>query len=302
MTRVGFIGLGDMGGAMARRIIDAGFETVLWARRPEVLAAFAGPGVETATSPAELAARVDLVGICVWADDDVREVLGRDDGVLAGCRPGTVIAVHSTIAPATCRELAETAAASDVVVLDVPVSGGREVALAGKLAVAVGGDEAAATRCRPVFESFGDPVLYIGPVGTAQFVKLVNNTLLTANLVLADDALTLGEELGIRSDALAEMLRHGSGRSYALDVAMGARASAEVREAARPALAKDVESLAADAASRQSVQGALLVDAAREALRRLADPPTGWVQADVANTGDTGDGGDAGHGRDVAPA
>ena len=163
-------------------------------------------------------------------------------------------------------------------VLDVPVSGGREVALAGKLAVAVGGDEDAATRCRPVFESYGDPVVYIGPVGTAQFVKLVNNTLLTANLALADDALTLGQELGIRSEALAEMLRHGSGRSYALDVVIGARASAEMRQAARPALEKDVKSLTADATSRGSTEGELLVDVAKEALHRLAHPPAGWVQ------------------------
>jgi 3-hydroxyisobutyrate dehydrogenase len=276
MTRVGFIGLGDMGGGMARRIIDAGFPTVLWARRPEALLPFEGPNVETADGPADLASRVDVIGICVWADDDVRDVLERDDGVLAGCKPGTVIAIHSTIAPATCRELADRAAERDVTVLDVPVSGGREVALSGALTVAIGGDEDAAERCRAFFESFGDPVIYVGPVGAAQSVKLINNALLTANLAIADDALTLGAALGVRTDAIAQWLRSGSGRSYALDVVMGARASQEIRDAARPPLEKDVHALAADVSSQTGVEAQLLLAAAEEALRRMGDPPQGW--------------------------
>jgi len=277
MTTVGFIGLGDMGGAMAQRIIGAGFPTVLWARRPEVLVEYEGPSVETAESAADLAARSDLVGICVWGDEDVREVLEGEQGVFAGSKPGTVIAIHSTISPNTCRELAQAAAERNVVILDVPVSGGREVALSGSLTVAVGGDEEAAARCRPVFASFGDPVLYVGPAGAAQSVKLINNALLAANLALADDALTLGQGFGIRDDAIAQWLRSGSGRSYALDVAMGARGSQEIRDAARPPLEKDVHALSEDVASQEGMEAPLLIDAAEEALRRMADPPAGWA-------------------------
>lgn len=276
MTRVGFIGLGDMGGGMARRIIDAGFSTVLWARRPEVLAEYAGDNVETAESPADLASRSDVIGVCVWADDDVRDVLERDDGVLAGCKSGAVIAIHSTVAPATCRELADRAAERDVSVLDVPVSGGRDVALAGKLTVAVGGDEEIAERCRPVFESYGDPVIYMGPVGAAQAVKLINNALLTANMAIADDALTIGAALGVRGEALAQWLRSGSGRSYGLDVIMGARASQEIRDAARPPLEKDVHALAG-VSSADGTEARLLLEAAEEAIRRMTDPPKGWT-------------------------
>jgi 3-hydroxyisobutyrate dehydrogenase len=276
MTRVGFIGLGDMGGGMVQRIIDAGFPTVLWARRPEALEPFHAANVETTANPAELAARSDVIGICVWADDDVRDVLEGEQGVFAGCNPGAVVAIHSTIAPATCRELAEAAAERGVVVLDVPVSGGRDVALAGALAVAVGGDEKIAEQFRPVFESYGDPVIYVGPVGAAQSVKLINNALLTANLAIADDALTLGAALGARRDAIAQWLRSGSGRSYALDVAMGVRASQEIRDAARPPLEKDVKALAADVASQVGVDAQLLLTAAEEALHRMGDPPEGW--------------------------
>jgi 3-hydroxyisobutyrate dehydrogenase len=260
-----------MGGAIASRVIDAGIPTVLWARRPEALAAFDGPDVAVAATPAELAAAVDLVGVCVWADDDVRAVLEGDDGVLAGCEPGTVVAIHSTVLPATCRDLARTAAERGAVVLDAPVSGGRTAALAGSLVVAVGGDDATVQRCRPVFELFGDPVVHLGPVGAGLFAKLVSNALLAANLAVADDALALGEALGIRPDALVEVLRRGSGRSFAVEVAMRARLSPETREQIRRPLEKDVAALTS-AAPAACDEAPALTAAAAKAIARLAGP------------------------------
>ena len=274
--RVGFIGLGDMGGAMATRIIAAGYPTVLWARRPEVLTPYEAANATTAGSPKELAAAVDLIGICVWAEADVRDVLEGDDGVLAGCRPGTVIAIHSTIAPSSCRDLARDAAARDVVVLDAPVSGGRDVALEGALVVSVGGDRASVDRCRPVFETFGDLIVHLGAVGSGQIAKLVNNALLAANLAVADDALSLGAALGLAPDALATVLRGSSGRSFGLDVLAVSRRSGDARHQVLQALEKDVEALVADAAPEESQGVRLLADAAAEAVRRLADPPDGW--------------------------
>ncbi len=175
--RVGFIGLGNIGGAMVTRIIGAGFPTVLWARRPDAIVPFAGALVETAESPAALASRADVVGICVWSDEDVQQVMLGSDGVLAGCRPGTVVAIHSTTQPATCRSMADAGRELNVSVIDAPVSGGRDGALAGTVVVAVGGDEAAAARYRPVLDSFAEDVVHLGPVGSAQFAKLVNNAL-----------------------------------------------------------------------------------------------------------------------------
>jgi 3-hydroxyisobutyrate dehydrogenase len=277
VARVGFIGLGDMGGAIATRIIGAGFPAVLWARRPEVLSSFAGPGVTASESPAELAAGVDLVGVCVWDDQSVADVLHGEHGVLAGCRPGTVIAIHSTVRPVTCRDLAAAAAERGAVLLDAPVSGGRDAGLAGRLVVAVGGDEAAVRRCRPVFASFGDPVLHMGPVGTAQLAKLINNSLLAANLALADDALAIGGALGIPPDMMARMLRHGSGQSYGLEVAVAARASAMTRAHALQPLRKDVRCFTSEAAPAEGVGAVLLTEAAEEAVRRLADPPAWWA-------------------------
>ncbi len=275
---MGFIGLGNIGGAMVARIIGAGFPTILWARRPSALERFRGEFVETAESPADLASRADIVGVCVWSDEDVEGVMLGDSGVLAGCRPGTVVAIHSTTQPATCRALADVGRELDVAVIDAPVSGGREGALAGTLVVAVAGDERAAERCLPVFATFGDEVVHLGPVGSAQFAKLVNNSLLAANLSMADDALTLGAMLGIPPEALARVLQRGTGRSYGLDVALGARGTAETRRAALPFLEKDVQSLTTgDAGSECAVAAPLLAEAATEAVRRLSNPPSGWA-------------------------
>lgn len=278
MATVGFIGLGDMGGAMARRIIDAGWSTILWARRAEVLEEFLAPTVQDSATPADLAARADLIGICVWADDDVREVLVGDDGVLAGCRPGTVVAIHSTVAPGTCRDLADLADQRGVVILDAPVTGGRTSAERGELTMAIGGDASTLDRCRQVFGSFASEIVHVGGLGAGQLAKLINNTLLAANIAVADDALTLGIELGLTSGALAELLRTGSGRSYGLDVALASRRSPETRAAMLPALDKDVHRLVDQLSADWDTDSAdvLLLAAAVETLRRVTDPPAGW--------------------------
>lgn len=264
-----------MGGAIATRIIQAGWPTILWARRPGALDEFRGPNVEAAATPAELGAGADVIGICVWSDDDVREVVAGEQGVLAGCRPGTVIAVHSTVLPSTVRDLAALATETGVRVVDAPVSGGRTVALAGSLALAVGGDEDALARCRPVFDAFAGHLVLLGDVGAGQIAKLLNNSLFAANLAVADDALTLGEALGVDAGALAQFLGSGSGRSYGLDLAPTARGSQATREAMLPALQKDVDRLVVEAAAH-GIDGTPLGRAAVEALRRLRDPPPGW--------------------------
>jgi 3-hydroxyisobutyrate dehydrogenase len=270
---VGFIGLGDQGGAMASRIIEAGWSTVLWSRRPEVLGGFAAPNVSTTASAADLGAAADLIGICVWADDDVREVVIGDGGVLDGCRPGTIVALHSTILPETCREIERLAAARGTLVLDAPVSGGRAVAFDGGLTVAVGGVAAALERARPVFDAFARTVEHVGEVGSGQTAKLLNNAVLAANLAVADEALALGQRLGLDPAALAAFMRTGSGRSYGLDVAYRCRTSAATRQAALPALEKDLRQLAVVAEGHRATDLLRLVG---EAIDRFREAPAVW--------------------------
>jgi 3-hydroxyisobutyrate dehydrogenase-like beta-hydroxyacid dehydrogenase len=211
--RVGFIGLGSQGGPMARRIAERGFQTTLWARRPATLESFMDTGARVAATPAELAAASDLVGVCVVDDAGVEEVVTQ---VLAGLAPGGIIAIHSTIHPDTCRRLASTAADRGVSLVDAPVSGGGPAAAAGRLLVMVGGDQSTVERCRPVFATYGDPVVHLGELGSGQVAKLLNNVLFTAQLGTAASALSLGAALGVEPQRLAEVITNGSGNSFAL--------------------------------------------------------------------------------------
>jgi 3-hydroxyisobutyrate dehydrogenase len=220
--RVGFIGLGSQGGPMARAIIDRGFPTSLWARRPESVAPFEG-AADIVGSPAVLANAVDLVGICVLTDDDVERVVLGPNGLIEGVRPGTIVAIHSTVHPGTCTRIATALAAAGAEVLDAPVSGGGLAAAAHQLLVMVGGDPIAFNRAKPVFAAFGDPIVHVGPLGTGQMAKLVNNLLLTGTLSLVHHAVDLGRTFGIEPNALLACLQRGSSRSFALDMYTGMR-------------------------------------------------------------------------------
>lgn len=248
--RVGFIGLGSQGAPMARRIVEAGFETTLWARRAEALAPFADTAARVAGSPAEVAAASDLVCLCVVDDQGVEEVA---EGVLAGFRKGGIIAVHSTVHPDTCRRLAERALGQGVSVLDAPVSGGGRGAAEGTLLVMVGGPGEAVEVCRPVFSSYGDPVVHLGDVGTGQVAKLLNNLLFTAQLGLAADTLALGGELGLDPVELGRMLTRGSSASFALGRLVDAGGTLErISGHAGGLLAKDVRLLGEIAGEREA--------------------------------------------------
>lgn len=239
--RVGFIGLGSQGAPMARRIIDAGFPTTLWARRSAALVPFADTSAKIAGSPAELAAASDLVCVCVVSDVDVEEVVLGEGGVLSEIGTDGMIAVHSTVHPDTCRRLATEAAYAGVAVLDAPVSGGGGAAAEGRLLVMVGGDPYAVSRCRPVFETYGDPVVHLGDVGSGQVTKLLNNVLFTANLATAASTLALGQALDIDPGRLAEVITHGTADSFALSrIASAGGTLDRIAVHAEPLLRKDV--------------------------------------------------------------
>ncbi|WP_067693722.1 NAD(P)-dependent oxidoreductase [Nocardia jejuensis] len=263
--RVGFIGLGIQGGPMARRIAEAGHPTTLWARRPEALEPFRDSGAGFASSPAELAAASDLVCLCVVSDDDVRDIVTRPDGILAGLAPGGVIAVHSTIHPDTCAELAETARSHGVSLIDAPVSGGGPAAAEGTLLVMVGGEDAVVERCRPVFDSYARLVVRLGEVGAGQVTKIINNLLFTANLATAVSTLELGESLGLDPKRLGELISHGTANSFALGRVIAGSGLGSIAAHASGLLRKDV-GLAADLAARAGTKDGIVFDAAHDTL------------------------------------
>ncbi|HTZ70316.1 MAG TPA: NAD(P)-dependent oxidoreductase [Acetobacteraceae bacterium] len=214
-TTVGFIGLGSQGGPMARRIVAAGYPTLLWARRPEALAPFADTEAVAAPSVTDLGARCDHVGVCVVDDAGTQQICA---GLIAAMRPGSRIAIHSTVHPDTCRALAGEAASHGIGLVDAPVSGGGPAAAAGTLTVMVGGDAATVAAARPIFESFAGLIVHLGDVGAGQAAKLINNSLMAAHMALAHDALAAGVSLGLDRAALISLIKASSGRSFGFEV------------------------------------------------------------------------------------
>ena len=242
MTRVGFIGLGRQGAPIARRIVEHQHELALWARRPETTAPFADTAATVVATPADLGAASDVVGICVFTDKDVEDVLLGPQGVLAGMAPGGVVAIHSTVLPETCSSLAAHAGERGVAVVDAPVSGGGTAAEAGRLLLMAGGDEAAVAACRPVFETFADPIIHLGGVGAGQIAKAINNLLLAANMAGAMEAYGFAGALGVDQRGLARALDHGTGGSAAATIIADASFDTEyLRINSAPYFVKDLE-------------------------------------------------------------
>lgn len=264
--RVGFIGLGSQGAPMARRIVEGGYPTTLWARRAASLEPFSDTAAKFAESPADLGRASDLIGLCVVGDADVEEVIRGDNGVLSGMQPGGVIAIHSTVHPDTCRKLAQDCADRGVSVIDAPVSGGGPAAAAGTLLVMAGGQADVVERCRPVFETYADPVVHLGDLGSGQVTKLLNNLLFTANLGTAATALALGKQLGVDTDRLAEVVTRGSANSFALNSIRGSGGTLDrLAGLAGALLQKDVR-LVSDLAEKASATPGAVLDAADAAL------------------------------------
>lgn len=262
--RVGFIGLGSQGGPMARKIAEAGYPTTLWARRPEALEPFADSGAVFAATPAELAATSELICVCVVNDDDVTEVI---EAMLSAVTAGSTVVVHSTIHPATCEALAVRLAEQGASLIDAPVSGGGVSAAAGSLTVMVGGTEGELERARPVFATYGDPVLHVGPRGAALLAKLINNALMMAQVTLADDALTLADAIGVDRAALTTIVTNGSGNSFAFGVLTGMGSIDVFADLAADLLRKDVDILT-DVVGRQGSEAGDLINVAEHGLGR----------------------------------
>jgi 3-hydroxyisobutyrate dehydrogenase-like beta-hydroxyacid dehydrogenase len=201
----GFIGLGNIGGPMARRLTDWSGGLVVRDLDPDRVAPLVADGAVAVDSVAELGERCDAVSVMVLDDAQVRDVV---DELLTTMRTGGVVAVHSTIEAATAVELADRAAGCGVRLLDAPVSGGFIGAAEGRLAVLVGGDEAALDLVRAPWAHFADLVVRFGPVGAGTQAKLARNLLHFTAFTAAAEAQTLAAAAGVDLAALARVVRH----------------------------------------------------------------------------------------------
>jgi 3-hydroxyisobutyrate dehydrogenase-like beta-hydroxyacid dehydrogenase len=224
MTVVGFIGLGQIGGPMAARLVDWPGGLHVFDVRPEAADDLVAKGATLAASVADLAARSDVVSVMVRDDDQVRSVVAE---MLTTARPGSVIAVHSTIRPETAEELAAIAAAQGVHLMDVPVSGGFMGAHEGTLAVMVGGDREAYELVRDVFACFATLVVHMGPAGAGTRTKLARNLMHFTAYTAAFEAQRLAEAAGLDLQKLARVVRHS-------DAVTGGPAAIMVRTSTGP--------------------------------------------------------------------
>src|SRR5919204_1356437 len=174
---LGFVGLGTMGQPMAANLLGRGFPLVVYDVNPAALEPARAQGARAAASPRELGAASRFVITMLPAPAHVEEVLTGPDGVIEGMAPGGTLIDMSSIDPGTTRRVGERAAARGLRMIDAPVSGAPPKARDGTLTIMVGGDADVLAACRPILEALGENIFHVGPLGTGEAVKLVNNLL-----------------------------------------------------------------------------------------------------------------------------
>jgi len=216
VERVGFAGLGTMGASMAANLARAGAPLAVWNRTPGKAAALLELGAQEAASPAALAAASDVVLVCVSDTPDVEAVLFGPDGVSQGIRPGSLVVDFSTISPSSTVAFGERLAELGVGMVDAPVSGGSEGARLGTLTVFLGGEESYVARVRPILEAIGRTFTHMGPLGSGQAAKAVNQVIICGYYSSVAEGLALGVRAGLDPKRLVEALSGGAAQSWVL--------------------------------------------------------------------------------------
>ena len=212
--KIGFIGVGNMGGPMCRNILKKGdHEVTVFDLNPDAVARCAASGAATGDSPRAVAAGADVVLTSLPHPRDVEQVILGPDGILAALQSGAVYCDLSTNSPLTVRKLATALAERGVAMLDAPVSGGVMAADKGTLAVMVGGDRETFDRLLPVLQRLGENIVHCGATGTGCVAKLCNNLIAFCNMAASAEGLMLGVAAGIDLDTLNQVIRSSSGNS-----------------------------------------------------------------------------------------
>lgn len=241
---VGWVGLGSVGTNMVLQVLGAGHTATVYARGSG-LAQVEAAGAAVVSDYAALASQCDLLGVCVFSDRQMRDVL-LDHGALAAMRPGSIVAIHTTGSPDVTREMGAKAP-EGVAVVDATFSGGPDQALAAALTLMVGGDGEALDRARPVFKSYADKIHHVGALGQGQTLKLLNNLMFAANVHYSSAILEIAEKQGFSTWQAARIIQESSGASFAMGMFQGEFPLNRMMEAVRPYLEKDVAAAASSA-------------------------------------------------------
>lgn len=215
MKKIAFIGLGNMGFPMAGHLARAGHDVSVYNRTASRMADWqVHYGGRTAVTPAQAAQEAALVFVCVGNDDDVRSVVLGEQGVLAGMRSGACLVDHTTASAALARELAAVCGKHDVSFLDAPVSGGQAGAQNGCLTVMAGGEADTFSRVEPVMAAYAASCRLMGPAGSGQLTKMVNQICVGGLLQALAEALHFAEQAGLDAHAAMEVIGAGAAQSW----------------------------------------------------------------------------------------
>lgn len=217
IRKIGFIGLGIMGKPMAINIARAGFDLMVYDVREEPLGEFSRLGAKIARSAKEVAEYGELVEIAVLDDAQVEAVFFGDAGVLMGAKPGTMVAVHSTVLPKTLKAITENAATKNIIIVDAPISGGETGAYGKRLCYMVGGSKESVDKCRDVFTTSGAEILHLGEVGTGTAAKILNQILVCINMLAMFEGVSVAEKAGLDLELLQKVIHNSAGQSYMAD-------------------------------------------------------------------------------------
>jgi 3-hydroxyisobutyrate dehydrogenase-like beta-hydroxyacid dehydrogenase len=204
---IGFVGVGQMGGPMARRLIDAGHRLAIYDVNPDACAKLAAQGAEVRSSPAAVAADRSNIITSLPGPKEVESVMRGVDGLLSAIRRDALILETSTIGPALSRELAREFAAKDATYLDCPVSNGVQAAQAGTLTFMIGGDAAAVERAKSMLRPLAVDIFHLGPIGSGNIAKLINQNIYLCYVAAFCESMRLGCSAGLDVQTLLDVLR-----------------------------------------------------------------------------------------------
>ncbi len=217
-TRIGWIGTGVMGRWMCQHVIGKGYGAIVYNRSKDKLQPLLELGAKAAQTPKAVAEQSDIVFAIVGFPKDVREVFLGADGALAGSKPGTVLVDMTTSEPSLAKEIYEAAKAKGVAALDAPVSGGDVGAKNAALSIMIGGDKEVVAAVQPVFECMGKTIIHQGGPGAGQHTKMVNQILISSNMIAVCEGLLYGYKAGLDLETVFKSVSVGAAGSKALEV------------------------------------------------------------------------------------
>jgi 3-hydroxyisobutyrate dehydrogenase len=216
MERIGFLGLGTMGAAMAGHLVRSDRPVSVWNRTAGRASELVAAGAAELATPGAVAAASDIVVLCVSDTPDVEAILFGPGGLAEGAQPGLLVIDCSTIAPGATRDMASRLGALGVDLVDAPVSGGSEGAQKATLTIFVGGSDEAFGRARPVLEVIGKTITHVGPIGSGQAVKAVNQVILAGAYLGVAEGVVLAIKAGLDVEQVVAALGGGAAQSWVL--------------------------------------------------------------------------------------